>query len=279
MPGELHKNVIANDGIKLMTDNPALKNKIKLDIEPGADKIYWYIKFNIALDPATVNRKTMKVMEPNGYILETETSYRTDGNMIVLSPIDSFAQDEYYILKITKKVSSAKGRSMRNEVNILFKLLGGEISEFQILKSTVKLPNPKPRPKNYVPIGLEPATRIYTHGGDRFEGKSQDKLPFGHMKINVLVGVIGMFLTLVSLFSSMLWLTVSCSIVCLAGVTHILVQFARKPLRSAISYNRGALAFNSGKYTKAERLLKKACELDKSNEMAEYAMTKLKFYL
>ena len=196
------KSTIKSNNIKLMADNPGLKDKISVHVPDGSDKVFWYIRFNLSLDPKSVNPKTMKVMDSKGFILETEISYSPEFNLIVISPVDAFEKNEFYILKIRGNVRSEKKQKLKNEINILFKLLNGEVSGFEVLKRTVALPKLRPRPTNYLtdkPDSVTPVKK-YTSFGTAKPGPEHGKLPFSPIRINVWIGVAGLFLTIISLF-------------------------------------------------------------------------------
>ena len=130
--------------IKMRMSDPALKKKITTNITDPGGTVYWYIRFNIALDPASVTKHTMNVTERNGYILNVIFTYDSRSNLIVLNPMDLYRQNEYYILNISKKVRPARGRPLSKSVHIMFKILGEQISDFQVLKNSAV---PKPRKK------------------------------------------------------------------------------------------------------------------------------------
>ncbi len=273
----INDSKLEKDGMQIMANSPYLKNKIKVDVGERLEKANWYIKFNTALDPETINNNTMVVTETNGYILNTSISYRQSSNLIVISPLEEFKRDEYYILNISRNVHSAKGQKLGKEINILFKLVGGQISEFEILKSTAKVPKPRPKPKK--PADLKTDVRVYSTGNDKFEGTESYKLPYAPMTVNLYTALAGMVVTLGGLPFNLLPVTAAGLVLILLGITHIIMQFSKKSLRSVLFYNRGALAFNREKYNKAQRLLNKAFTANNENEMAEYALSKLKFYL
>ncbi len=273
-----------NEHIKINTSIPSLKNKIKIDVEGPTERAYWYIRFNIPLDKASVNRDTMNVTDTDGYIMRTYISYDEDENLIVIVPLDSYEQNRYYFLNISKQVRSAKGQQLKHEIHILFKLIDNRISEFEILKRTAHVPKPRPRPANYDEMNSRnkgsTKSKVYAFEKNSSQRISpSDVLPFAPMKINPLLGVVGLIAVLIAALLGIAPLTIGSIVLCFGGVGHLVFQLANRKLRSVISYNRGVMAFNSEKYSKANILFKKALSLDYENEMAEFGLNKVSFYL
>ncbi len=263
--------------IRLATSIPSLKDKIQIDLAPDSDDVFWYIRFNIPLDESSVSHKTMSVTDTAGYIMRTEISYNQASNMIVISPIDSYEQDIYYLLNISKKVRSAKGQHLRSKIHILFKLIGNQISEFKVLKSTVKVPLPRPRPKDYEQKVSR--MKLYSFGDALLKDVPQDKLPTTPISANLLPAVLGPLVIAANFFVKMpvLWL-VGVGL-CLLGAIWLGFALSRPKQRSVIFYNRGVRHFNKERYTKAHQCFKQALALDENNELAEFAYNKVSFYL
>ncbi len=263
--------------IKIKTSTPSLQNKIQIDLRTDADDVFWYIRFNIPLDENTVSPETMSVTDTLGYIMRTDINYNRAKNMIVISPIDSYEQNIYYLLKISSKVRSERGQSLKSQINILFKLYNNEISEYKVLKAGVAVPSSKPRPKDYDEKISK--AKLLTIGQELSSNTPQYKLPYMDMKINLIPAIIGILIVLANYFlikSMAVWFVAAA--VCLAGACIIVFQILKKEQRSAISYNRGVYAFNKEKYKKAEAAFKLALYLDDDNEHAQYALNKVGFY-
>lgn len=266
------------DRIRLATSIPSLKDKIHVDIAPDTDDVYWYIRFNIPLDEESVSEKTMDVTDTEGYIMRTDITYDKNRNMIVISPIDSYEQDVFYLLNISQKVKSAKGQNLRSKIHILFKLLEGEISEFKVLKSTVKVPVPKPRPKNYEQRIAK--TKLYSFDPATLTGgEPHDKLRPMPVRANIVVAVLGLAMLAINVFLKIGILWVAAFLVCAIGAVILFIQLIQPPQRSAVLYNRGARNFNKENYKKADKMFKRALKLDENNERAEYASNKVSYYL
>lgn len=136
--------------VKLATTDPDLKDRIKIDIDDDSGEgIYWYIKFNIPLNENTVSNKAMTITDAKGYKMRTEIMYYKSRNTIVISPKESYMENVFYILTISKKVKSLGGNHLKGDTHILFKLKDNQISQYEILKDDIKIPAPCERPINY----------------------------------------------------------------------------------------------------------------------------------
>ena len=260
--------------IRLATNIPGLKDKIYTNIKDGKDAVHWYIQFNVPLDRQTVSHKTMKITDTSGYIMRTEISYMQGKNIIVINPLDSYEQNVYYILNISKKVKSSSGKKMRTEIYIIFKLMNNQISDYKVLKSNVEVPKPRPRPKNYEQL----RTRVYSFDETPFINAGQDKLPGAKLSVNLAAGVVGILVLAGYLLHSNIYILIAGGVLCVSGAAHIIYQIRRKQTRSVMLYNKGTRLFNGERYAEAELCFKKASLLDPDNEMAEYAVNKVAFY-
>lgn len=276
-----NESTIRNPKIKISTTDPKLKDKIHIDLDGDMDKVYWYIKFNMALDPDSVSRKTMCLMETNGYILDTIISYDLMRNMIVICPTDIYLQNQYYLLNVTRKVKSVSGQNLKKEIHIMFKIIGDEITEFEILKSTVKIPKAKPRTKEY---RKELERKILEAEGREvnikgyFEDDRENRLPYGDLEVNFVVAIIGLVVILIGSFLN-IYLMAAGFVVCVLGLLHILLQLAGRRRRSMFVYNIGVWFYNMSKYEAAHKRFKKALSIYKYNEMAQEALNKSVLYL
>lgn len=98
------------------------KNKIKEDLKFKTGNFIWQVKFNIALDPKTVNNVNLYVTSVNQTPLKTSISYDTVNNTIEIKPLEPYSQNESYILNITRNVQSKGGQHLKDEVKLQFKL-------------------------------------------------------------------------------------------------------------------------------------------------------------
>ena len=263
-----------SDGkIRLATTDPRLKDKVSIELSGNVERVYWYIKFNIALDETTVTQRNMSVTDTEGYIMRTNMRYDSDENRIVVSPLESYIEGIYYLLNISKQVKSARGNPMKREIHILFKLQNGQISEYELLKSTVKAPKPVARPKNYETMMAK------KYSAKSVDQKfSKDDLDYKELNINILLCILGILFMLVSFYLSNTILILTALLICIAGVVHVCVQAFKATFRAAIQYNLGVMHFNNGNYAKAAKRINKAAKITPRDEEIEFAQTKIKLH-
>jgi len=268
--------------IKIRSTDPSLIGKITVKlIGDNLDQVHWYIRFSAPLDPATVTADNMEVTDTEGYIMRTFIRYDEKKNMIALSPLDSYMEGIYYLLHISRRVKSDRGRPLQKEVHLLFKLLDGRISEYELLKSTVKPPKPVERPSDYDTLMarkyLPPAERVkYEKEKAAVENKST--IPYKEININILVALLGFVSLLAGLYFQIAVVIPIAVGVCIIGVLHIIRQTLRREFRARVRYNIGAVHFNKGNFEKAKKQLRKASRLSPSDEDVEHALYRLKFH-
>ena len=268
-------DILSNgDKIKIATNIPGLKDKIITHISDGKNTVYWYIQFNVPLDESTVSDKTMNITDTSGYIMRTDISYMKGKNIIVISPLDTYEQNVYYILSISTKVRALSGRKMQSQIHILFKLMNNKIADYKVLKSNAEIPAPKKRPHNYDEI----RQKLYASDESIFKTAGQDTLVPAKLSINIVAGVIGILIMACFFYFTNIAILAAGFLVCLLGVSHIIYQMSRKKIRSVMVYNKGVRKFNRGQYAEAELYFKRASLLDQNNETAEYALNKVEYY-
>jgi hypothetical protein len=269
---------MSDEKIVIKSTIPGLADKIKTHIDDSSDMVHWYIKFNIPLDPESVSDKTMDVTDTDGFIMRTDISYHGSNNMIIISPQDSYEQNRYYLLAISKKVRSQRGQNLKREIHIMFKLKNNRISDYKVLPPNVAVPKPRRRPKDYD----QKYTKSKAYSAidtSVFSSQPTGRMPMADIKVNFIVGLLGLPIAVAGIVLSSLPVIFIGMAVCLAGVGHILYQMVRPQLRSVLQYNAGARYFNKGSYREAEACFKRACEYDLKNEMAEYALDKVSYFL
>lgn len=101
---------------------PKLADKVKQDLRFKTGNFVWRVRFNIPLDPKTVNKDTMYVSNSQNQKLKTYIKYDTEHEIIEVEPLEPYATDEYYYLTITKNVKSKGGQSLPEPVQVKFKL-------------------------------------------------------------------------------------------------------------------------------------------------------------
>ena len=279
----VRRATVKTDTIRLAASDPALAGKMKIDIDDPTQTVSWYIRFNLALDTESVSRKTMRVAETNGYILDTEISYSARDKAIRLEPREMYEQNAFYILYISGKVKSEKGNPLRKKIHILFKLTDNRISEFRILKKTEHVPKPRKKPAHLRrPLPPPPSLntpKAFTQDKRIEKSVEKGRLPFAGIKVNIWVAVAGIGVMVVSLGLVNLYAALAGIGICVLGLIIIAVQLTKPSVRSVLAYNRGAALFNGGKYAKADKAFEQALLLDETNELAEYAARKVQYFM
>lgn len=102
--------------------HPHLTNKVKQDLRFKTGNFVWRVKFNIPLDPKTVNKETMYVTDSQNHRLNTYIRYDRENEQIEVEPLEPYATSEQYSLVITTNVKSRGGQSLPEPVSIKFKL-------------------------------------------------------------------------------------------------------------------------------------------------------------
>lgn len=268
-------------GLRYSASNPELNNRIYTKIDPNKDTVYWYIKFNMPLDPSSVNSKSMRVTDVGGYVLRTYIEYSTENNLITISPIDSYTQGNYYILTLTTKVRSAKGNNLPKEVHIVFKLIKDEISEFEIMKSMVDIPLPKQRPTSYDISKVKSKVNGYHKSLDTSSANASAEVPLGKLKIpiNYLPTGASYLLLILSFFIGNFIIILVCLIMAILASLYVLSIINKKENKATMYYNIGVSQFNKENYNDAKVNFRKAKLLDKENKTIEYANMKIDFYI
>ena len=101
---------------------PQLTNKVKQDLKFKTGNFVWRVKFNIPLDPKTVNKDTMYLVNSQNEKLRTYIKYDMENGQIEVEPLEPYATNEYYHLIITTNVKSRGGQSLSEPIQIKFKL-------------------------------------------------------------------------------------------------------------------------------------------------------------
>lgn len=259
--------------IAVSTSDPSIKDKMYFKITPDMDTIYWYIKFNILLDETTITDKTMLVTDMAGYKMKTTIKYSEKSNIISISPIDTYSKNTYYILKISRKVKSKKGKKLKRDINIVFKLVNNKISDYNMLKDTDIIPTVKPRPKDYDPENV--VSKVEGYKTDNSSKKQNDSLPYLPFSINPFIGIGGLLLVIVGLLTS-LEIAILGSVISAVGVIHLFLQLANNEKRAVYIYNIGVKRYRAKKYNLALKSFIKALNLDPYNVQIENAKIKAK---
>lgn len=98
-----------------------LDQTVKQSLKFKTGNFVWKIKFNTALDPATVNNNTMTVTSSLGQ-LKVSLDYDALRNEVEISPLEPYAKDETYTLHISKMVTTKGGKPLKDDVEVRFRL-------------------------------------------------------------------------------------------------------------------------------------------------------------
>ena len=278
---ELIENAkIENENIKLMVSNPELKGKITTKITDPNGTVYWYIRFNTTLDPNSITKHSMNVTQTDGYIINTIITYDSERNLIVLNPCDLYRQNEYYLLNISTKVRSDKGKPLPKSVHIMFKLKGDEISDFKMIKNTAGLPKPRKKPESMRRAEIRELMEARTSEDTAKIRMSvgRPSLPYGPVALKMRIAVVGLIWLGISLFLGNFYVTLIGFGLILLGLAHICIQLAKPQTRSALKYTRGVMYFNKERYRDAQNCFERSLKLDSDNDLAKYAVYKVKLY-
>ena len=277
---------LLDNKLRVASSIPGLNDKIQAKLDGFSDRIYWYIKFSAPLNPSSVSSKTMNVTDARGYRLNTEINYDAGKNCIALYPEDSYDSNQFYLLNISKKVQSENGVQLKQEIHVLFKLVENKISNYEVLKSNAKIPKPKKRPKDYDERFIDPNSlvrkpprnKVYSFDKAKVEGENSTLLTLP-IKMNVILGILGLLLAVPSIALAITPLLIVSLVVEGLGIAHIIAQLINKKTRSILAYNKGVKLFNKERYNGAEVYFKKALLLSPDNEVVEFALNKLSFYI
>jgi tetratricopeptide (TPR) repeat protein len=267
-----------NPKIRVAISDPKLKDKIKIELTGPLDTVYWFIRFNIPLDENSVNEKSMEVTDTEGYIMRTDISYQAAANRIVISPLDSYEEQRYYLLKVSKKVRSAKGQNLKTIISILFKLYQGQISEYKILKKDMPVPKSRPRPNDY---DEKQATRKHNDLDNYVHNLAQPRarMQADSVFVNPFVGIIGFIVVIFGFLSNQnIPAIIAGMVICALGAAHIYVQWQNRNFRAKIHYNKGVRYFNRMQYQPAKAAFEKAMSLNPNNELAKYGLVRVGIY-
>lgn len=99
-----------------------LESKVRQDLKFKTGNFLWKIKFNVPLDPKTVNNVNLYVTTVNMTPLKTAIRYNSLENEIEIEPLEPYAQNESYVLNITTKVTSLSGKPLKQPLQVQFKI-------------------------------------------------------------------------------------------------------------------------------------------------------------
>jgi len=264
--------------IRVTTSLPSLQDKLKVDIKEGTplDSVYWYIKFNLPLDPSTVNGKTMQVTDTDGYIMRTVINYQPHANLISVSPLDSYEEERYYLLKISNKVCSLKGTYLRTNINILFKLYKGQMNKYQTVRQDVPIPDSLPRPDDYDEWQDERTPNDLDNYVENYPKRM--KMESDNVGIRLWLGILGLIAVASGILSMNLIVIAVSLLICVIGAIHIYAQWRNPRFRSKMFYNKGVKHFNQMQYQLAREYFEASHEINPKNDLAKYAIARVGLY-
>lgn len=99
-----------------------VKDKVKQTLKFRTGNFVWRVKFTSPLNPSSVNNRTVYITSLNQVPLKANIRYDSINRYIEIEPIEPYAQNESYILTITKFVMSQGGNYLKNDVKLQFKL-------------------------------------------------------------------------------------------------------------------------------------------------------------
>jgi len=268
--------VNSNTKIRIATSIPSLKDKIKIDLSGSIESIMWLIKFNLPLDPKSVNGKTMQVTDTDGYVMRTDITYKPHANAISITPLDSYEEQRYYLLKISKKVQSTSGKTLKSNINILFKLYEDKLSDYKTLKQDIPVPTSRQRPDDYDELQQRRKPNDLDNYVENLPKRT--KLQQDNIGISMWVIIFGLLLAIVGLLIGQLIVTAIALAICVFGLIHIYIQWSNPKFRSKIYYNRGVRQFNRMQYTTAKMFFEKSLDTNPRNKLAKNGLVSVGLY-
>lgn len=113
---------MARDYLDIKNSSNSSNAKVRQSLKFRTGKFVWRVKFNIPLDPLSVNNNNLFVKTTNDEILSTIINYNEESNEIEIEPAGEYAQDKEYVLNITTRVRSAKGNPLKEPLQVQFKI-------------------------------------------------------------------------------------------------------------------------------------------------------------
>lgn len=108
--------------LEIESVSEGMEDKVKQDLKFRTGNFIWRVRFNIPLDPSTVNNMNLYVTSLSQVPLKTSIRYNALDNEIEVEPLEPYAQNESYILNISTEVKSAGGNNLKKPVQLQFKI-------------------------------------------------------------------------------------------------------------------------------------------------------------
>lgn len=113
---------MGRDYLDIKNVDASVQDKVKQKLKFRTGKFVWRVKFNIPLDPRTVNNNNLYVMNSLQEVLPTNIRYNNETNEIEVEPTESYSSEEDYVLHISTRVRSAGGNNLKSPVQVQFKI-------------------------------------------------------------------------------------------------------------------------------------------------------------
>lgn len=113
---------MAREFIEIQDIPKGYENRVKQNLSFKTGKFVWRCRFTTALDPATINSDNLFVESETGMKMSTKFTYNDATMEIELEPLEPYAQDTDYFLNITTKVKSRGGQSLKEPIQVKFRL-------------------------------------------------------------------------------------------------------------------------------------------------------------
>ncbi len=113
---------MAEKYIEIESVSDEVREKVRQNLKFRTGKFLWKVKFNVPLDPKTVNNINLYVTTMNQTPLKTAIRYNSIENEIEVEPMEAYTPDESYVLNITQNVRSLGGKALKTPVQLQFKM-------------------------------------------------------------------------------------------------------------------------------------------------------------
>lgn len=107
--------------LDIQSVTPSAEGLVKQDFKFKTGDFIWKVKFNIPLDPRTVNNNTMYVANMSNVPLKTSIHYDMVNNQIEIEPLEPYTATDSYYLNITTQVASKGGQNLKAPIQVQFK--------------------------------------------------------------------------------------------------------------------------------------------------------------
>jgi hypothetical protein len=115
-------DVMAKNFIEIEDVSKGYEKRVKQSLSFKTGNFVWRCRFTTALDPATVNSDNLYVENESGVKMDTKFTYNDSTMEIELEPLEPYAQETDYFLHITTKVKSKGGQSLKEPIQVKFRL-------------------------------------------------------------------------------------------------------------------------------------------------------------